>query len=168
MKKNNGLTLAELLVIIVVIGLLITVSSVSVTNIMKNTKRTIKKQEMTSLYDGAKSYFTDVVNGDASYKFDGLDPLSGYDFLVKISDTSFCRDKYVCKTIKDDLNFTTTIYLKPSTDNFAKYIQSEKYNLDSCTVKVDINYSKNKYGYLELTGIDVTKGDSVKVDKCVK
>ena len=167
MKKNSGLTLVELLVIVVVIGLLLTITSVSVTSIMKGTKKNIKEQEMSALYDGAKSYFNDVINGDASYII-GANTYSGYDFLLKIADLDTCTNVNVCLTSKDAYNnYTTELKLTPSS-TFEKYIEAEKYKLSACTVVATLKYSKNSYGYFELTSLDVTKASSTKNETCVK
>ena len=166
MKKNKGLTLVELLVIIVVIGLLLTITSMSVTRIMQGTKKNIREQELSALCDGAKSYFNDVINGDESYILAGPS-YKGYSFLEKISDLEFCTNINNCLTTKDGDVYTTEIKLTPSS-NFEKYIEADKYKLSSCAVVATIKYSKNSYGYLQLNSLDVAPASGTKAEKCVK
>lgn len=59
MKKNKGFTLIELLAVIVILGVLLSISVVAVNKIKKNQDEENYKNVLSSILTGAKSYIAD-------------------------------------------------------------------------------------------------------------
>ncbi len=59
MKKNKGFTLIELLAVIVILGVLLSISVVAVNKIRKNQEQQNKENVISSILTGAKEYVTD-------------------------------------------------------------------------------------------------------------
>lgn len=163
MKKNSGLTLAELLVIIVVIGLILTITITSISGLLKETKHNIKETEMKTVYEGCKSYLSDVVEGDKSYKFNGVDK-SGYAFLKQLVEA--CNIPRMCEVTEADGVYTAKLFVPMTL--FKEYVEADKFNTGNCSTEATIKISKNSYGYYELNSITVDKDTNVKADTCVK
>ncbi len=163
MKKNSGLTLAELLVIIVIIGLILTITISSISGIMKDTKKNIKETEMKTVYEGCKSYLNDVIEGDKTFKFNGVD-YSGYSFLKYLAES--CNSRTICTSSKDGDNYTAELFVPMTL--FKDYVEADKFNVTNCSTVATIKLSKNSYGYYELNSINVDKDINTKAEKCVK
>ena len=162
MKKNSGLTLAELLVIIVVIGLILTLTFTSISAILKQTKNNIKETEMKTVYEAAKSYLNDVIEGEKTFRF-GVDELTGYSFLEYLANN--CNSGTCTKTVDGD---TYNIVLFVPMNMFKDYLEVEKFNSSRCSTEAKIIFKKNSYGYYELNSITVDKDRNVKAETCVK
>lgn len=163
MKKNSGLTLAELLVIIVIIGIILTITISSISGIMKDTKKNIKETEMKTVYEGCKSYLNDVIEGDKTFKFNGKD-YSGYSFLKYLAES--CNSKGLCETSPEGDGYISEVFI-PMT-YFKDYVEADKFNVTNCSTVATIRLFKNSYGYYELNSINVDKDINTKAEKCVK
>ena len=155
MRKNKAFTLAELLVIIVIIGLLISLTGVVMTRVMKGTKQNIKEEELKTLVDAANSYMTDVINDKNVYGFEDSN-LSGYDFLSNL--VSKCEDytPKACEYIEN--NTETGIYkvkLSVNPSNLKDYVDMTKYVVDNCGLDAYIDISTNSRGYYVLEKLEV-------------
>ena len=62
MKKNKGFTLIELLAVIVILGVLLSISVVAVNKIKKNQDLENKLNVLSSIFTGAKNYIADNPN----------------------------------------------------------------------------------------------------------
>ena len=164
MKKNSGLTLAELLVIIVVIGLILTLTITSISTVLRQTKKNIKETEMKTVYEAAKSYLNDVVEGDKTFRLSTQD-VSGYSFLEGLAN---CTTSSICETTKDGDSYTTILFVPMKT--FKEYLDTDKFNISKCSTEATIKLKKNSYGYYELSSITVDKDSrtNVKAETCVK
>lgn len=60
MRKNNGFTLIELLAVIVILGILLSVTTIAVNNIKKKQDRKNYENVISSILTGAKQYVTDT------------------------------------------------------------------------------------------------------------
>ena len=84
MKKNKGFTLIELLAVIVILGILLSLSIVSVNGIRKNQEEENKENIIISILTGAKRYATD--NNMSTESIEVSDLVDEY--------VSFDQDKY--------------------------------------------------------------------------
>ena len=167
MKQNKAFTLAELLVIIVIIGLLISLTGVVMTRVMKGTKDNIKEQELKTLVDAAQSYMTDIVNDKNVYGFEDFN-YSGYDFLENL--VKKCNGGYRGNTCKyreapSDGNYKIKLFINPS--NLKDYVDMSKYIPGNCGLDAYIDISTNKHGYYVLDKLEVKPGENTKAKTCV-
>jgi len=165
MKKNKGFTLAELLVIIVIVGLLISLTGYTVTRVIKQSRENIKEQNFKSLLEAGNTYMHQVIDGKEVYKFNDGD-FTGYKFLTNVVEK--CSSYNTCKTTSvDDTNGKYTFELYISLANLKDYIDTSKYVDDKCTINAYLTVEKNKNGYYEVNGIEVKAGGQTKAKTCV-
>ena len=62
MKKNKGFTLIELLAVIVILGILLSISTIAVNNIRRKQEVENKRNVISSILTGAKRYVTENPN----------------------------------------------------------------------------------------------------------
>ena len=165
MKKNKGFTLAELLVIIVIIGLLIGLTGYTVTRVVKQSRENIKAQNLKSLIDSANTYMNQVVEGKDEYHFENGN-YSGYKFLVNVAEN--CGMYSSCKyTNKDDVGGKYTAELYVSLTSLNGYIDTSKYVDGKCNMNAYVSISKNDKGYYILDGLEVKAANKTKAKTCV-
>lgn len=111
MKKNKGFTLIELLAVIVILGILLSISIVAVNNINKNQKKENRINVINSILTGAKEYVAnnkDVLDSiPASVSLDELidgnyvdfDKNKFPEFAGSSVDINFCGDELGVKLI---------------------------------------------------------------------
>ncbi len=71
MKKKNGFTLVELLAVIVILGALMTMATLSVIGIMNKSKKDVGSFTVTQIEDAAKTYALDKNACNPSCKLEG-------------------------------------------------------------------------------------------------
>lgn len=124
MKKNKGFTLIELLAVIVILGILLSISVVAVNKIRKNQEEENKENVISSILTGAKEYNADnKINGSVEVK----DLLAG-------NYTDFDENKYS--------NLINSSVKKEACDNSIKYkyfitVGSVTYNDCGCESQAD-------------------------------
>ena len=168
MKKNKGFTLAELLVIIVIVGLLIGLTGYTVTRVMKQSRENIKEENLKNLMDTGKMYLNQVIDGNDTYKFSDGD-YTGYKFLTNLAENCGNYSKKVCDyTKKDTTNNKYTVKLEFTISTLKDYVNLNEYGDDSkCGMYAYINISKNDKGYYIFEGLDVKPSDTTKASTCI-
>ena len=165
MKKTKGFTLAELLVIILIIGLLISLTGYTITRVVKQSREKIKEQELTSLLDASKTYMNEVIEGDDSYPFEDGN-YKGYDFINNLAKN--CKKYKTCSyTSQDDINEKYSVELYIGLNSVKDYIDVNKYYDGKCTMYAYIDISKNKNGYFVVDGLQVKAASTTKAKLCV-
>lgn len=130
MKKNKGFTLIELLAVIVILGILLSISVVAVNKIRKNQEEENKENVISSILTGAKEY-----NADSKINVNGTVNVS---LLLKENYTDFDENKYS--------NLINLSVKKEACDNPIKYkysitVDDKTYNDCGCVSQAD--YSVN-------------------------
>lgn len=99
MNKKSGFTLVELLAVIVILGIVLSISIVSVNNIRKKQEIENKENVISSILTGAKSYVTDNnLDLPTSFKVEVLQDNyvsfdnNKYDFNNKEVDILICKN----------------------------------------------------------------------------
>ncbi len=105
MKSKRGFTLVELLAVIVILGILLSISTIAVNKIKKEQDKENLKNQISSILTGAKSYVAD--NPKKLYNF----PSGG----VTISISDLINGDYV--SIKDSSKFTGNVKIQKCSDN---------------------------------------------------
>ena len=165
MKKNKGFTLAELLVIIVIIGLLISLTSYTVTRVVRQSRENIKEQNLKALVDSATTYMNQVVDGKDSYPFEDAD-YSGYKFLTQAVEK--CRTYSTCNvTYSDDVAKKYTVELYVGLTRLEDYIDTSKYVAGRCNMNAYLTIETNSNGYYVLKSLEVKPGSTTKAKTCV-
>lgn len=165
MKKNKGFTLAELLVIIVIIGLLVSLTGYTVTRVIKQSKENIKEQELNSLLEASKTYMNEVIEGDDIYPFEDGN-YKGYDFISNLAKN--CKKYKTCSyTSQDDTNEKYSVELYIGLNSVKDYIDINKYNDAKCTIYAYMDISKNKNGYFVVDELQVKPASTTKAKTCV-
>ena len=168
MKKNKGFTLAELLVIIVIVGLLISLTGYTVTRVIKQSRENIKEQNLKSLLDSATTYVDQVVDGKETFSFPN-GGFNGYKFLVNIMDNCETFNKNVCEfTSKDTVNNKYVAKVAVKLSSLKDYIDTSKYADDNkCGMFAYITITKNDKGYYVFEGVEVKASDKTEAKTCV-
>ena len=171
MKKSKGYTLAELLVIIAIIGLLISITSYSITRVLKASKDNIKEQELNSLVDAGKTFMNAVIDGSDKFRFNDIN-IGGYDFIEHVATkcSSYGSNKECSQSsaiVNGDEKNYYTVKLYPA--NLTNYIDTSKYyDGGRCEFVVKLEINKNKNGYYIVDGIEVNPASGVKGKTCVR
>ncbi|MCR5483649.1 MAG: type II secretion system GspH family protein [Bacilli bacterium] len=165
MKRSKGFTLAELLVIIVIVGLLISLTGYTVTRVIKQSRENIKEQNFKSLLEAGNTYMHQVIDGKEVYKFNDGD-FTGYKFLTNVVEK--CGSYNTCKTTSaDDTNGKYTFELNISLANLKDYIDTSKYADGKCNINAYLTLEKNKNGYYEVIGLEVKAESKTNAKTCV-
>lgn len=88
MKK--GFTLIELLAVIVIIGVLSSITFVVVDNVIKNGKETLYDSQLQNIYSGTNNYVVDYINS--------IDTTSGFDCVTLLE---LENGNYIDKDLKN-------------------------------------------------------------------
>lgn len=181
MKKNNkGFTLAELLAVIIIIGLIMAITSTSVIGTMKKARAAMKESQMNSLLDAGKEYINDVIDDNASLTpqvAEGSETNSykGYDFLTYIGTCDYtvaANAKYCIKGETDAGTTTITRVVYFDSSALKDYIELDNYNISDsnnlCKLKAEVKVELNKHGYYQLLDIKVVPRTGITANRCVK
>ena len=167
MKKNKGYTLAELLVIIAIIGILISLTSYTITRVINASRNNIKEQELNSLMDAGKSYINTVIDGEDTYSFTSGN-YSGYDFILYLVNNCLSESTKKCDKSTDVNTGEITVSLEVPMASLKEYIDEDKYNVGFCGMHSSIIINKNSNGYYVIDGVDIKKDATTSAKKCVK
>ncbi len=165
MKRSKGFTLAELLVIIVIIGLLISLTGYTVTRVIKQSRENIKEQNFKSLLEAGNTYMHQVIDGKEVYRFNDGD-FTGYKFLANVFEKCGSYDNCNITSVDDESGkYTFELYI--GLVNLKDYIDTSKYVDGNCRINAYLTLEKNKNGYYEVIGLEVKAGSKTKAKTCV-
>ena len=150
MRKKYGFTLVELLAVIVILGILISLSIVAIGNLNKTQKIENKRNTIISILSGARQYFAEKPNspsvdvrtlkreGFVDFDENKTDYIS-VNTIIKYNDQE-TSDKRCSKDIKRALYIIT--------------VDGRIYNDCGCSIQDDANAVKLCSGYNETTIAD--------------
>lgn len=89
MKKCKGFTLIELLAVVVILGIILSISTIAVNKIRKKQKVQNEKNMISNIFTSAKAYVADNPN-----VLDSLDDATPVEINVSDLDVDFSKKKY--------------------------------------------------------------------------
>ncbi len=133
MKKNRGFTLIELLAVIVILGILLSISTVSVNTLRKKQEEKNRKNIISSILTGAKEY-------NAEKQIEIGDNVS-VSTLISDNYTDFDTNKYP-DLISKEVTKTQCLNNKLKIKYYIKIDDSTTYNDCGCEEQKNIGTSK--------------------------
>ena len=178
--NKKGFTLVELLAVIIILGLLITITTTSVLSVTKETKAKMKETQLESLLDASDEYINDVIDGNASItpQVSGASEAtsySGYKFLEYVGScdyTSATNAKFCYSGTSESGNLTITRVIYYDSSVLSKYIDFANFKISDtnnlCKLKIEVTVEKNKYDYYQLVSKKSLVRNGITANKCVK
>lgn len=147
MKKNKGFTLIELLAVIVILGILLSISIVAVNNIRKKQNVENKLNVYSSVMTGAKNYIADNPSElDSLPKDIGVNLF--WDDYVDFDKNEFPTIYYVPDASGDPTTNPRTVRVSQCSNSLKYKVEFHLKKDDGSTIKMDDCGCESQYSYL--------------------